>query len=80
MKTILGLVLRHKEVEKYNLIASIEDVKRMLQNLHFMVDGIDACLRHAESHIPCESKGGSLGDLLGSSVHAPVIISSSDED
>jgi len=40
MKTLLGLVLRDKQVKKYNIYASIEDVKRMLRNLRFCVETI----------------------------------------
>lgn len=79
MKTLLGLVLRDKQVEKY-IFASLEDIKRMLRNMCLYVDGIDSCLRHVESHVPCKSDGGDLGDPLGLSTHAPVNVSSSNGD
>lgn len=54
MKILLGLVLRYKQVEKYNLFASLEDIKRMLRNTRVYVNGIGAHLRHVEIHVTCE--------------------------
>lgn len=54
MKIILVLVLRDKQVQKYNIFAFVEDVKRMLRNLRFCVDKIKACLMILERHIYCD--------------------------
>lgn len=40
MKTLMGLLLRDKQFEEYNISASIEDVKNMLRNLSFCVENI----------------------------------------
>jgi len=64
MKKLFSVVLRDKQIEKYNIFASLEGVKRMLRNLCVFVDGIDVCLRNVENYVPCESKGGDLGNPL----------------
>lgn len=51
MKTFLGLVLKDKQVEKYNAFASLEDIERLLRNQMFFLDRIDSHLAHVESHI-----------------------------
>lgn len=77
MKTYLGLVLRDKQVEKYNIFTYLEDVKRMLRNLHLCIDRIDGKLRHVDGHVPCKLDGGDLGGPFGSSACALKNVSSS---
>jgi len=67
MNTLLGLILMDKQVEKNNFLAFLEDVKRMLRNLRFLMDIIDGHLMHVESHVPCESNGKEAKDPFGSS-------------
>lgn len=76
----MGLVLRDKQVEKYNIFVSIEDVMRMLRNLRFCVDNIEAHVMHVESHTSCDSDGGEKLDPLGSSAQNLSNISSSDNE
>lgn len=57
MKMILGLVLRDKQVKKYNIYASNEDLKMMLRNLRVCMENIATHLMHVESHISYDSKG-----------------------
>lgn len=64
MKVLLGLVLRDKKVEKYNIFASLENMKRMLRNLRFGVEELDAPLMNVESHIVCDLDGGEKLDPL----------------
>lgn len=65
MKNLLGLILKDKQVEKYNVFSSLEDIKGMLINHRFCLDMIDSRLAHVEGHIACESKSGDLLDPLG---------------
>lgn len=41
-----------------------------------MVDGIDACLRHVESHVACESEGDEHIEPPSCNVHVPTTVSS----
>jgi len=77
---MLGLILKDKQVDKYNFFATLEDIKRMLKNQRFFHDKIDSRLAHVESHIVRESDNGDLMDPPSSSARAPMIISSLDND
>lgn len=80
MKMLLGLVLRDKHADKYNIFAFIEDVKRMPRNLRFCVDNLKNHLMHVEDHIPCNYDGGEQFDPSKSNAHVLVNISSSKND
>lgn len=64
MKTLLDLVLKDEQVERYNVFATMEDIKTILRNECFFLDKIDSCLAHVEGHISCKSDSGDLMDRL----------------
>lgn len=76
MKTLLGLVLRNKQFERYDIFNSMDKMKRMLKNDRFCLDIFKSQLAHTESHIPCEYDGMDLMDPIGSSARPLAIISS----
>lgn len=51
MKTLLDVVLKDKQVERYNVFASLEEIHRLLRNQRFTLDRLDARLAHVEGHI-----------------------------
>jgi len=77
---VTGFGLEDKEVEKYNISTSLEEVKRMLRNLRFPVDKIEARLMRVEIHIACDSNGGEQLDPPASSARVLANISSSDNE
>lgn len=77
MKTLFDMVLKDKQVELYNVCASLEDIKRMLRNQHFTLDRLDARLTHEEGHIHYDSN---IDAPLGSSAKDHTPVSSSDPE
>ena len=67
-------------MERYNIFASLEEVKRMLKNQRFFVERIDLYLEHVESHISCDLDGGDLMDPPRSSARVLENISPSKND
>lgn len=53
MKTLLGIVLKDKQMERYIVFASLEDIKRMLRNQCFFME-LDVRLAHVEGHLQCD--------------------------
>lgn len=54
MNTLLGMVLKDKQVERYNVFTSLEDIKVTLRNQRFCLDMIDSFLVHVKGVIACE--------------------------
>ena len=46
MKALLGLVLKDKQVQRYIVFTSLEDIERMLMNQRFFLNQIDSLLTH----------------------------------
>ena len=67
-------------MERYNIFASLEEVKRMLKNQRFFVERNDLYLEHVESHISCDLDGGDLMDPPRSSARVLENISPSKND
>lgn len=79
MNIFLALVLSDKQVEKYKMFSSMEDVKRMLRTFWFYVDKINALLVHVKSHIPCEFDGEDMWDPPSSNAMVPTTVLSLDK-
>ena len=75
MKTLLDMVMKDKQVERYDVFGLLEDIKITLRNQHFSIDSLDARLSHVKWHLQCESD---ILALLGSTAKYPTPISSSD--
>lgn len=53
MKTLLATVCTERQVDRYNVFASLEDVKWEQINQQFYMERMDACMAQMEHHIPC---------------------------
>lgn len=51
---LLNMVLKEKQVEQYNVFASLKDIKKMLRNKCFTLDRMDTRLAHVQGHIQCD--------------------------
>jgi len=75
MKTLLGLVLKDKQLERYNVFTSLEEIKRILWNQRLCLEKIDSFLAHIEGHIAYDSNNEDLMDLPRSSARVLANIS-----
>lgn len=66
-------------METYNILSSIEDVKRVLRNLHFSLDKIASCLAKMERFIVNDYRLGYLTDPSPYSVKTHALISSNND-
>lgn len=54
MNSLLHMILMDKQVEIYNVLVLLEDIKIMLRNQHFFIDKLVEKLVHVKGHLQCD--------------------------
>ncbi len=63
MDTLLHLIFKDKQEDKYNVLFALEDIKHMLWNQRFCLDNVDSWLARMESFLVSYSSSSDLIDL-----------------